>query len=433
MRSAALRYGLGYLGITLMTQTVAQWALFFYSPPPDSGRTLYLSPSLAGVMMAVGQVFNAAADLPIGYWSDRKPPPRRRPFILWGTPLMVMSLLLFFAPPLSYSSHLNLVYASATLALFFVLFTAVAGPYLALLPEVARSAAERVSYASAQALASVVGLVLSYVVGPLLAAQLGVWGMALIMGTVTWIVLWITAHTVPEPLPQPSQDDPPGLNLMQSVLATFRNPAFPPFLGAIICFWFGISMLQAGTNYLVTVLMRQPVAFSGAVLGGMLGAALAAFPLVGWLARRLGKRRALLATMYALSLLLPLLYLIGSLPGSPVLQGMVLLVLAGIPLAGFLILPNAIMADITDLDARLTGLRREGMYYSVQGLITGLAIGLSGLVTGLILEHLGNSLAHPLGIRLLGPVAGLGILLGTTLLYLYREPGPPASGSSSAQ
>ena len=131
--------------------------------------------------------------------------------------------------------------------------------------------------------------------------------------------------------------------------------------------------------------------------------------------------------VYSLSLLgtalfLPMLAFAGFIPGVPKLvQAMVIAFLVGFPMAGVNLLPKAITADITDYDELLTGHRREGVFYATQNLFEKIGSSLSPLVLGAVFL-LGRTAEDPLGIRMVGPVAGLLAFLGFWLFRGYRLP-----------
>jgi len=83
--------------------------------------------------------------------------------------------------------------------------------------------------------------------------------------------------------------------------------------------------------------------------------------------------------------------------------------------------PNAIMADIIDYDAVRTGMRREAIYYGSQATIEKWAGSLfAPILAGLLL--LGETADDPLGIRLVGPAAGVAAFCGYILFRRYRLP-----------
>ena len=96
------------------------------------------------------------------------------------------------------------------------------------------------------------------------------------------------------------------------------------------------------------------------------------------LAARFGKYVLMVITFIASGLVLAGLCLVGVLPfGSPFIQTAVVMALFGAPVAGFMVLPFAALADVVDYDERLTGRRREATFFGVQGIFQKAMIGVS--------------------------------------------------------
>jgi len=85
------------------------------------------------------------------------------------------------------------------------------------------------------------------------------------------------------------------------------------------------------------------------------------------------------------------------------------------------IVPDAIVAAVSDLEVKLSGQRREAMYFGAQGFILKLALGLSTVITGALLQLFGSTLAQPLGIQLTGPISAIFILIGVIVFSRYPE------------
>jgi len=83
--------------------------------------------------------------------------------------------------------------------------------------------------------------------------------------------------------------------------------------------------------------------------------------------------------------------------------------------------PDAIVAAVSDLEVKLSGQKREAMYFGAQGFILKLAMGLSTLITGALLQLFGSTITAPLGIQLTGPVSALFILIGVLVFARYPE------------
>jgi hypothetical protein len=57
-----LLYSLASAGLNIMSITVSPWILYFYAPPPDSGRIQYLPAALVGILLTVGSLWDAVID-----------------------------------------------------------------------------------------------------------------------------------------------------------------------------------------------------------------------------------------------------------------------------------------------------------------------------------------------------------------------------------
>jgi GPH family glycoside/pentoside/hexuronide:cation symporter len=93
----------------------------------------------------------------------------------------------------------------------------------------------------------------------------------------------------------------------------------------------------------------------------------------------------------------------------------------GLPLAPLQTFPNALIADITDYDTIRTGERREGTYYATQAMFEKTASSLAPLLLAVLLS-IGSTTENPIGIRLVGPVAGLSTFIGYLAFRGYWLP-----------
>lgn len=416
-----MRYGVGYVGVALLTQVVVQWVTYFYAPPAERGLPVLLPIALVGLAMVVGRVVDAVADPLVGVWSDnsRYKGGRRLPFIKYGMlPLAVSFVLLWI--PWGGTELSRFFYLAFLLSSFFFFYTVVVAPYLALLPELADDHGERTKLSAWQAGFNILGLALAMVGSSWLIEAFGFKTMGLVLGLAALASFAVTAFTVQE---RRGRQEGAGESLGASVALTFQNRPFLYYLGAQLLLWFGFNMTMIAVPYVVTVLMVLDEGAVGLVLGVALVIAVLCFPLVVTLSTKHGYKKALIGTMTMQGLVLAALGFVGIWPGKvPVLwQGLITVGLAGFPLAGFFVIPNAMLAELTDYDYALTGKRREAIYFGVQGLILKSAIGLSSLILTFVLERYGFSVAKPLGVRISGPLAGFFVLAGVLVLLFYPQ------------
>ena len=147
-----------------------------------------------------------------------------------------------------------------------------------------------------------------------------------------------------------------------------------------------------------------------------------ALPAIVVLARRRSKRAVYGWGMLFAGVYFPLMFFVGLIPAVPIeVQAIVFAALVGLPLAPVQTFPNALIADICDYDTLRTGMRREATYYATQATLEKTAGALApGILTVLLL--LGSTADNPIGIRLVGPVAGAATLIGYFVFRGYWLP-----------
>ncbi|NLY39175.1 MAG: MFS transporter, partial [Firmicutes bacterium] len=141
-----LVYGVGSGGFGLIDRVFITYLMYYYVIKPIRGDEPLVSAFAFGIIMFLGRVVDAIADPVIARWSDNfnSPLGRRTPFMLWSGILYVAVFIALFYPPVAGISMINNIYLTVLLGLYFLLFTAYVCPYLALLPELARSNRDRV-------------------------------------------------------------------------------------------------------------------------------------------------------------------------------------------------------------------------------------------------------------------------------------------------
>jgi Na+/melibiose symporter-like transporter len=149
---------------------------------------------------------------------------------------------------------------------------------------------------------------------------------------------------------------------------------------------------------------------------------LTALPLFGRFALRTSKRQAYRAALLAAALLFPLAALPGLVPLVPAeAELLALMVIVGAPIAGNYLFPATLTADIIENDSARTGLRREATYYGAQNLVEKTATSFAPLFL-VVLLLLGDTSDDTLGIRLIGPAAGVIALVGYLIFRRYDLP-----------
>lgn len=417
-------YSASSLGGEALSRKRDAWFIFYYAPPDDSGLPQLLPLGVIGGLLAVLRILGALDDVIIGWWSDRTRSRwgRRLPFILIGTPLSALFAVLIVIPPADASTATIVLYLFVTMEFYNIFSTISGGPYEALFPELARTSRERVGLVSMKLYFGVAGAAVGLVLSGVLVDSVGLRetmiGMVIFAFACRMVGLRGVWHHVDHARP------PASIALWSALTTTFRNGQFRAFLPSFVLFQAGLGMLLGVLPYYAgAVLEVESTGLWVSILSAVaIGAMLSAVPLFTRLALRRSKRDAYNLAMLAASVAFPLLAFAGFVPGIPELaQVLAVIVVVGMPLAGVYLFPTAFTADLADHDAVTTGMRREATYYGSQNFVEKSA----GALTPLLLAGLlmvGNTANDPLGIRLVGPVAGLLVLIGYVLFHAYRLP-----------
>lgn len=415
-------YGIGAGGWSLIDRIMVTWLFYFYVVSPIKGEEALVSGVVFGVIMFLGRVVDAVADPLVARWSDNLDSRlgRRIPFMIYSGVLYTAVFVALFYPPTAGESAINNVYLTLMLGIYFALFTAYVCPYLALLPELARTNEDRVDLATYKAIFSIIGVAGAAIGGGILINSMGNYGMIWVMAAIGLVLLYVPALIREKDY---ATSEPATLGLIDALVTTFRNRPFVIYLAGMVAFNLGFTIVTLNIPPYVTVLLGGTEGDTAIYFGLVLGVALLCFPLVNILSKKYGLKTVMLSSLTLLFLFLPGIYFLGRpLFGlAPAYFGYILMALLGVPVSSIFVVPDAIVAAVSDLEERLTGQRREGMYFGAQGFVSKLAMGLSSVITGFLLDYFGKTAAQPLGIQLTGPVAALFVLIGAIIFIYYPE------------
>ncbi|MEM4627700.1 MAG: MFS transporter [Ignisphaera sp.] len=396
----AFLYGYGNL-MGIGSSLIVGWLLYYYCPPENSDLPLLAPIVVMGAAMLFGRAIDAISDPLIGYWSDRTLSRwgRRRPFILAGFIAMTFSQVAVWRPLVQGYSLWNAVYASTLLGIFWFGYTAAIAPYLALLPEIASSSSDRVKLVAYQTLFSQLSLVIGGVAVPVLLGRLGYLN--------TSIVLTIIATTSMLPIVLVFREKPIArekiaekLDLWRALRITYTNRVFIVYLIPTALLVLSTTIVQIVLPYLVTVSAGLEASYVAIVYLPLIAVSILTLPLYRKLASRYGKKRVYMLGMALFAIPTIATSLVGIVSVEPVVFLVAMGALFGFFATPLLMLPNAFIADITDIDEKITGYRREAIYFGAQGFVTKSMAGLAGVLSSIFLEYLGYTTGADLGIRI---------------------------------
>lgn len=385
---------------------------------------LKLAAGWVGVAMVVYGIWNAFNDPLAGQISDRTRTRwgRRIPYIAFGALPLVLCFILVWTPPFRVERGEALwlfAYFFLVIHLFDTAYTFVALNWTALFPEMFPALRQRARVSGLRQLFAIPGLILGMALAPVIYNSLGWVWMGIIFGTITGAFLYVSLWGSWE-RPEYQQDEP--MPFLKALRTTLSGRAFRLFLVVNFCIQFTFVMIPATIPFYVKYVLGLAEAQTSAILGAMFVVVLPCLYLWTKVTQRIGSRRALLVALGIFALtLLPLLAVNSFWETIAVFTSM------GVGLAGLLMLTDLLVADVVDEDELRTGVRREGMYYGMNGFIIRFAVSVQSIILTQTLQHSGYSpdlSAQPgsvlLGLRLLTaavPFVTLVVALGALRAY----------------
>ncbi len=417
-------YASSSLGSEALVQSRSTWLLYYYAPPKSADMHTFLPVALVGAILFVDGLTGALYNPVVGYLTDRTRSRlgRRLPYILGATPLWALFAVLVFTPPTDATTALIAAYLFLTLELYAVFSTLSGGPYQALLPEIARTSDDRISLVGMRVYFGGVGGAAGLVGSSLLVDHVGFRAMALAMALLALVFRYVGMIGVWRRASRTQA--PSSIPFVASIRTTFSNAKFLAFVPSVVLFQVGVQMILGSLPYYVKAVLdvAKPGTWVAILTAIEIVSMLASVRLAARIARRTSKRHAYRLAMIGAACVFPLLAVAGL--GSTVAVGIqigIVMAIAGVPLSGVYLFPDALTADIIDDDSLHTGMRREAMYYGAGNFVQQAAGSLGPfLLSGLLL--LGDTRGDELGLRLVGPVAGMLVLVGYLFFRGYDLP-----------
>ena len=180
-----------------------------------------------------------------------------------------------------------------------------------------------------------------------------------------------------------------------------------------------MTMFQTGLPFFVTSLLKLPETMTTLYFVGMTALSLIFYIPINKLAPKLGKKKLIVVAFVIFSLSYLYTGFLGRISFiSANAQGLLLMIAASLPMAVFGILPQAVVADIAQSDAKRSGSNREGMFYAARTFAFKLGQSLSMLLFTAV-STIGN--ASGTGYRIAAFSAACFCFLGGIVFLFYDE------------
>jgi glycoside/pentoside/hexuronide:cation symporter, GPH family len=433
--SKQIAYAMGQFGWSLLSGIVATYLIFYYIPTNISGIPVSIPQiqffgflTIIGLIMMLGRFFDAITDPWIATLSDRSTSKRGRRISFMqraAIPFAFFTVAVFYNPVVS-ESWVNVLFLTANLLLFYLFLTMYVTPFFALLTELGHTPKERLNLSTYISVTWFLGFAVASQ-APLLWGILESSGLDkvlamrvafTILSSIGLIFLFIPVIFIDEK--RYCESVPSNIKMLDSIKATFKNKFFTIFVFSDLVYWVAITVFQSALIYYVTILLSLPEDTTGTLLVLLgLGSFIFYVP-VNLVSRKFGKKSLLVFAFVLFVATYTFGAFLGTLPLISMTQGYILVGLGMIPMAIFGILPNAVIADIAEYDARKTGVRREAMFFGTRTFMSKMGQMISMLVISalLLIERDGS---NEIGIRLTAVAAGIFCLFGLIMLLFYDE------------
>jgi len=406
--------GLNILGITIST-----WLLYFYAPPPDSGRPTYIPAVTMGILLLVASFWDAVIDPFIGHYSDtlRSRWGRRRPFLMFAAPFVLLGAILLWTPPSLKNYAINAAYFMVIILIYHTSYSLVGIPYDASMPEMAPETHSRLGLSYWKSVFGILGVLIGSLVAAPLFGTIGAVAMGAVVGGVGVVTIYITLLGLRETTRPVGET----MSAIEGIKATFQNKQFLILFFSTLSVHIAYQMVLANFPYFVTLVLKETEGQVGIYQGVLIIVMALMGPVWTWLNKKYSQRILLNASMILLGIVFALGYLIGAVDGASLsIQAYIFVALVGATLGGYLILIYAMMGNLVDYDELLTHRRREAIYYGTFSFAIGLGTSVGTLILPLLLENFGYTQANPLGVRLSFPVMAAFVLIGYFIFQKYR-------------
>lgn len=354
-RLKSFNYAIGMFGTSIPINMLKTYAAIYYVDRLGL-TTLQLS------LMLLIYTFIDALDNPIyGFLSDRTRTRwgRRRPWLVIGTPLLVLGLIAFYNTPDFLAGNSLFAYCMLFYILTGTFDSVINANYGALFPELFRGDASRASTNALRQAFQLVAMIISIALTPVVTGAIGYGLTSILYGILGGGVILYMSLSCKEVGIHPEETKP---QLWDSLKNLFTNRKFwiAGFTNAF--YSAAMSLVLASMPFFVKYTLRIPDSQSTILFASVLLIAIGGVAIWARLVRKFGLMPVWRAALVALAAAFVPLYFANSL-----LTSIVGSVLVGFGFAGVIATMDLIGARIMDEDTQRHNLRREGIISNALG------------------------------------------------------------------
>jgi len=382
-RRVKLGFGIGDLGGNLFFTAMGFYTLFYLTD------VVGISSALAGTAILLGKFWDAVTDPMVGFLSDRTRTRwgRRRPYFLFGAPLLLFASWYFFsAPDFSGNQTAGFVWVTVFLCLLNTAYTIVNIPYGSLTPDLTKDFKERTSLNGYRFSFAVIGTILgAAIVLPIVDLagdpHRGFSIVGLLFGVLMAGTILTTFFNVKESDAAMAQR--PKEKFFPTFLAVFKNKTYMKLAAVYTMNLTALTFVQTIIVYYFKYIYHDEDMTTIALLL-LLGVAMICVPISVLVAKKLGKKRTYQLALLILSVSCLLMFLFAHTIGMTFT--LCVMVFAGVGIGFGYVPPFAMLPDVVEVDAVQSKARKDGAFYGMWTFFSKIGVALAGSLTGLFLD-----------------------------------------------
>jgi GPH family glycoside/pentoside/hexuronide:cation symporter len=351
----SFNYAVGMFGTSIPINMLKTYAAIYYVDSLGMTTTQF-------ALMLFIYTFIDAADNPIyGFLSDRTRTRwgRRRPWLVIGTPLLVLAFIIFYNPPAFLAGNSLVAYCMLFYILTGTLDSVINANYGALFPELFRTDASRASTNAMRQAFQLVAMIISIALTPIVTDALGFGLTAIIYGILGGAVILYMALTTREVAITEEEIKP---KFFESVRDLFLNKKFWIAGLANAFYSAAMSLVLSSMPFFTKYTLKIPNSQSTILFASVLIVAIVGVSVWAWLVRKYSLIPVWRAALAFLAVAFVPLYFANSL--STAIIGSVLV---GFGFSGVITTMDLIGAKVMDEDTQKHKQRREGIISNALG------------------------------------------------------------------
>ena len=368
-KTTPFRYGFGMFGTSLPINMFKSFAAIFYVD------MLGLDMKKYSLVLFI-YTFVDAIDNPVyGFLSDRTRTKwgRRRPWLIIGTPLLVLCFILFFNVPSFIESEKGMlfIYMLLMYILTGTLDSLINANYGALFPELFKSDGERAKTNGIRQICQLFAMAISIALTPMITEAIGYRLTSLIYGLLALAVMMYCFLGCRESTDYEELEKP---KLIDSIIALIKNPHFWIFGFAGAFYSAAFALISQALPFYVKYTLGLGGSTTTIMLGIVLGVAVIGILVWSRVAKKLPVMTIWRTGFIIMAVGFVPLYFAKVLPLAIAVAAVM-----GFGIAACLTTMDCIGAKIVDDDYQRNGVKREGIINSLMGVMNRL----NGLYTSL--------------------------------------------------